>query len=110
MAWGTLEERYRMLCMKLVLARYAYYVLAQPIMDDAEYDHLEDGLKAFEAKMPQMRHPQSPTQIPGSDLPQTYPQSIRFYAENFLPGGRKHTRCQCMGKIEPVEEELLEVQ
>ena len=107
MAWGTLEERYRMLCLKLVLARYAYYVLAHPIMDDAEYDHLEDGLKAFEAKMPQLRHPQSPTQIPGSDLAHTYPQSVRFYAEHFLEGGRKHSRLHCMGKPELEPEEAL---
>ncbi len=105
MTWGTLEERYRMLCLKLVLARYSYYVLAQPTMTDAEYDRLEDGLRAFEAKMPHLVHPKSPTKVPGSDLPRTYPQSVRWFAENCLPGGRKHSRCQCMGKPDP--EELL---
>lgn len=101
MAWGTLEERYRMLCMRLILARYAYYVLAQPMMTDAEYDKLEDGLRTFEAKMPSLLHPKSPTQVPGSDLPSTYPQSVRWYAENHLPGGRKHSRCFCMNRPEP---------
>ena len=108
MAWGSLEERYRMLCMKLILARYTYYVLAQPMMEDAEYDRLEDGLRAFEEKMPHLRHPKSPTQVPGSDLADTYPQSVRFYAENFLPGGRKHSRCHCSGKPEPRPEWALD--
>ena len=103
MAWGSLEERYRMLCLKLVVARYAYYVLARPTMDDAEYDRLEDGLKEFEAKMPHMRHPKSPTQIPGSDMAHTYPQSVRFYCENFLPGGRGISRLEAMGR-QPLEE------
>lgn len=108
MAWGSLEERYRMLCMRLILARYAYYVLAQPMMEDAEYDRLEDGLKAFEEKMPHLRHPKSPTQVPGSDLAHTYPQSVRFYAENFLPGGRKHSRSHCMGRPEHQPEWALD--
>ncbi len=96
MAWGTIEEKYRLLCMKLIVARYAYYVLAVEVMTDAEYDALEDGLRKFEAAMPALVHPKSPTQVPGSDRSEDYPQSVRFYCENFLEGGRKLTRDECL--------------
>jgi hypothetical protein len=97
MAWGSLEERYRLLCMKLLCARYAYYVLANEMMTDAEYDRLEDGLKTFEQKMPQLAHPKSPTKVPGSDIASDYPQSVRWYCENRLEGGSKHSRLACGG-------------
>jgi len=103
--WGSLEEKYRMLCMKLVLARYAYYVLAVPMMTDEMYDRLEDGLKQFEEQMPQLKHPKSPTMIPGSDNPASYPQSIRWYAENFLEGGSHHDRLPCMNRSRSLDVE-----
>lgn len=89
-----------MLCLKLVLARYCYYVLARPNMTDEEYDRLEDGLRQFEEKMPDLKHPLSPTQVPGSDREDSYPQSVRYYAENFCEGGRKHSRQRCMNRPE----------
>ena len=100
MTWGTIEEKYRMLCLKLAVSRYAYYVLAVPVMSDEEYDRLEDGLKKFEEAMPHLVHPRSPTKVPGSDQPSSYPQSVRYYCENFLPGGRKLSRQACMGRDE----------
>lgn len=78
--WGSEQEQYVFICMKLLLARYYYYVLAKPMMSDAEYDHIEDGLKAFEAAAPHLAHPQSPTKTVGSDNPDTYPRSIRRFA------------------------------
>lgn len=84
MSWGTEQEQYTFICMKLLLARYAYYVLARPIMDDAEYDRLEDGLKQLEAQRPDLAHPNSPTRTPGSDNPDDYPRSVHRYASTHL--------------------------
>lgn len=95
-SWGSAEEKVRKLRMAILVARYAYYVLARPTMLDSKYDELEDGLRKIEAAMPQFATPDSPTKIPGSDNPKDYPQSVRFYCENFLEGGRTCTRMEAM--------------
>src|SRR3989442_9904050 len=46
-------------------ANYAYYVLDKPEMSDAEYDHLFRELQELEAKHPELRTPDSPTQRVG---------------------------------------------
>ncbi len=45
---------------------YRYYVLARPVISDAEYDALMDELRALEAQFPQLITPDSPTQRVGS--------------------------------------------
>ncbi len=45
---------------------YRYYVLARPVISDAEYDALMDELRALEAQYPQLVTPDSPTQRVGS--------------------------------------------
>ncbi len=45
---------------------YRYYVLARPVISDAEYDALMDELRALEAQFPQFITPDSPTQRVGS--------------------------------------------
>jgi DNA ligase (NAD+) len=44
---------------------YLYYVLDQPEISDAEFDHLMQQLKDLEAKHPQLLTPDSPTQRVG---------------------------------------------
>src|SRR5437773_802554 len=46
-------------------ANYAYYVLDKPEMSDAEYDRLFRELQELEAKHPELRTPDSPTQRVG---------------------------------------------
>ena len=48
-------------------ANYAYYVLDRPEMSDAEYDRLFRELQELEAKYPELRTPDSPTQRVGAE-------------------------------------------
>ncbi len=47
---------------------YHYYVLAQPLISDAEYDRLYKELEKLEAENPHLITPDSPTQRVGKDL------------------------------------------
>ncbi len=47
---------------------YKYYVLAQPVISDREYDKLIKELEALESEHPELITPDSPTQRVGSDL------------------------------------------
>ena len=44
-------------------ADYAYYVLDNPTISDAEYDHIMRTLRALEAEHPELITPDSPTQV-----------------------------------------------
>lgn len=46
---------------------YRYHVLDDPLISDAEYDHLFQRLKALETKFPSLITPESPTQRVGSE-------------------------------------------
>ena len=52
------------------------------MVSDAEYDRLEDGLRAWEGMNKSLRHPNSPTGYCGSDQPLTYPRSVRRFGDN----------------------------
>ena len=86
MTWGTNEEKYTKVCMDLLVARYMYYVVHRPMMPDAEYDAKEAKLRVVEASMPHLKHPDSPTQKPGSDSRDDYPRSVRWHCEFNLMG------------------------
>jgi DNA ligase (NAD+) len=47
---------------------YRYYVLADPVISDAEYDTLYKNLEKLEAQYPNLITPDSPTQRVGKDL------------------------------------------
>jgi DNA ligase (NAD+) len=52
---------------------YRYYVLAQPIISDSEYDRLVRELKALEEAFPDLRRPDSPTQRVGGTITKDFP-------------------------------------
>lgn len=52
---------------------YRYYVLADPVISDREYDRLLDELAALEEAHPELRTPDSPTNRVGSDLTEGFP-------------------------------------
>ncbi len=52
---------------------YCYYVLAQPIISDSEYDRLVRELKALEEAFPDLRRPDSPTQRVGGTITKAFP-------------------------------------
>jgi DNA ligase (NAD+) len=60
--------RIAQLCQQLQAASYAYYVLDQPIMEDAVYDRLYRELQDLETANPELITPDSPTQRVGDKL------------------------------------------
>jgi len=52
---------------------YRYYVLAQPIIPDSEYDRLLRELKELEDTYPDLRRPDSPTQRVGGTVTKEFP-------------------------------------
>ena len=52
---------------------YRYYVLAQPIISDSEYDRLVRELKALEEAFPDLRRLDSPTQRVGGTITKDFP-------------------------------------
>lgn len=53
---------------------YRYYVLAQPIISDFEYDQLMKKLMEIESKHPELITPDSPTQRVGGEPTKEFPQ------------------------------------
>lgn len=53
---------------------YRYYVLNDPVLTDADYDHLYHELKQLEDEHPELITPDSPTQRTGSDLTEGFPK------------------------------------
>ena len=60
------KDRHAALCKAISAHNYAYYVLDQSDVSDAEYDTLFNELKALEAEHPELASPSSPTQRVGA--------------------------------------------
>jgi len=64
-------ERARWLREEIARLDYAYYVLAEPLVPDAEYDRLFRELVALETRYPELVTPDSPTQrVGGKPVPE----------------------------------------
>jgi DNA ligase (NAD+) len=67
----TLDEarsRHSELSEKLLDAKYRYYVLDSPTLSDIEYDTDMRELEALEGKFPELRTPDSPSQLVGAPI------------------------------------------
>ncbi|MGK7941031.1 MAG: NAD-dependent DNA ligase LigA [Crocosphaera sp.] len=73
---STIEQQIKQLRQQLQQANYAYYVLDNPIMEDAIYDQLYRQLQTLEKEHPQLITTDSPTQRVG-DKPASQFFSIR---------------------------------
>ena len=71
---GNLEQRAAKLREQLNYHIYRYNVLNDPIITDAEYDHLFHELKQIETDNPELLTPDSPTQRVGNDLSEDFPK------------------------------------
>ena len=69
-----IQQRIAELSDQLHLHIYRYYVLNQPAISDAEYDHLFHDLRDLETRFPQYARADSPTQRVGSDLSAEFPK------------------------------------
>lgn len=59
---------------KLLRYQYHYYVLAEPLIPDSEYDKLFDQFLDLERKHPDLAMKNSPSKRVGSDLDNTFPE------------------------------------
>lgn len=76
LATPHIQQRVEQLKQQLLKANYAYYVLDNPIMEDAVYDQLYRELQDLEAQYPELISSDSPTQRVG-DKPASQFASIR---------------------------------
>lgn len=70
------KQRVQQLRQKVQEASYAYYVLDNPIMEDAVYDRLYRQLQELETQYPELLSPDSPTQRVG-ERPATQFSSVK---------------------------------
>ncbi|MGA8247502.1 MAG: NAD-dependent DNA ligase LigA [Nocardioides sp.] len=62
------KERHRQLSEEIEDARWRYYVLDDPTLDDADFDRRLRELEALEEQFPELRTPDSPTQKVGGTV------------------------------------------
>lgn len=67
-----IKQRVEQLRSQLQKASYAYYVLDNPIMEDAVYDQLYRELQNLETEYPELITPDSPTQRVGDKLSEQF--------------------------------------
>jgi DNA ligase (NAD+) len=75
-ATPEIQQKVVQLRQQLIQAGYAYYVLDNPIMEDAVYDQLYRQLQDLEAQYPELITPDSPTQRVG-DQPASQFTSVK---------------------------------
>ncbi|HEY0897591.1 MAG TPA: NAD-dependent DNA ligase LigA [Sphingobacteriaceae bacterium] len=68
MSLSPIKERMDFLVKELNQHNYNYYVLAQPVIPDIEFDHLLKELEELEKQHPELQDPDSPTQRVGGDI------------------------------------------
>jgi DNA ligase (NAD+) len=59
---GAARQRHAQLSVEITEHDHRYYVLDSPVVSDGEYDALMRELRALEARYPELRTPDSPTQ------------------------------------------------
>lgn len=64
----SVKKRIEQLCDQINQHDYRYYVLAEPVISDKEYDILVKELEKLEGENPHLITPDSPTQRVGKDL------------------------------------------
>lgn len=69
----SVQKKIDKLRRKLTEHDYRYYVLAEPVISDEEYDHLMRELVDLENHYPQYRTPDSPTQRVGGEPTKSFP-------------------------------------
>ena len=64
----SVEKKIEELRNQIIKHDYKYYVLAEPIISDENYDKLVKSLEKLETENPHLITPDSPTQRVGKDL------------------------------------------
>lgn len=72
MSLFEIKERMDALVKELNQHNYSYYVLAQPVISDFEFDKKLEELSALEKQHPEFQDPDSPTQKVGGEITKTF--------------------------------------
>jgi len=72
-------ERITTLRKELELHNHRYYVLAEPVIGDQEFDGLLKELERLEAEHPELADPNSPTQRVGGDITKSFATVVHKY-------------------------------
>ncbi len=79
---------------KLDASNHQYYVLAQPMLSDYEYDILLKKLEQLEVEYPEFSDPNSPTRRIGSDITQSFQQAEHLFPMYSLANTYNETELQ----------------
>ena len=72
MSLSDIKDRMDALVKELNQHNYNYYVLAQPVITDYEFDKKLEELSALEKQHPDLQDPESPTQKVGGDITRVF--------------------------------------
>lgn len=73
------QQRIAALSAELEEHNHRYYVLAQPVISDQEFDMRLKELEALEKQWPEFASPNSPTQRVGGDITKNFPVVVHKY-------------------------------
>lgn len=97
-------RRVKDLSAELEYHNHRYYVLADPVISDREFDILLKELEQLEARYPELADPNSPTQRVGGDLTRNFPTVAHRYP--MLSLGNSYSREEVGEFVARVEKEI----
>lgn len=93
--------RIRQLRQELEMHNHRYYVLAEPVISDREFDRLLQELEQLEAAHPELDDPNSPTRRVGGDITRNFPVVPHRFP--MLSLGNSYSREEVAGFVARVE-------
>jgi DNA ligase (NAD+) len=96
--------RIRELSRSLEYHNHRYYVLADPVISDQEFDFLLKELELLEAQYPELADPNSPTQRVGGDITRNFPTVQHRYP--MLSLSNSYSREEVAEFVSRVEKEI----
>ena len=72
-------QRMAQLSQELEYHNHRYYVLADPVIGDQQFDHLLKELESLETQFPDLADVNSPTQRVGGDITRNFPTAAHLY-------------------------------
>lgn len=97
-------RRVKDLSAELEYHNHRYYVLADPVISDREFDMLLKELEQLEVRYPELADPNSPTQRVGGDLTRNFPTVAHRYP--MLSLGNSYSREEVGEFVARVEKEI----
>lgn len=93
--------------------QWLYYVRIQPTISDFEFDNMIASLTKMELAYPKYKSSTSPTEIPGSDIEETYAEFLEQFQEmagltEIFEKRKKNSKKKCIeGHLEYLQKRRL---